>query len=118
MVRLIQFTMGLQQLRMDAVVLIRQQSCSYSRCSLTRDGLWLRNRLPYASALFARVLVTCGAVVGSCDDAQGREDVYTQADISMVAFLRQAHCARFRDRTRSVARIARLGRRVWATYLR
>ena len=39
MVRVIQFNLGRDKSRMDAVALIRQQSCSYSRRGPTRAGV-------------------------------------------------------------------------------
>lgn len=48
-------------------------------------SLWKRS-------IVARVLVTCSAVVGSCDGAQQKERVYTQAAVSMAAF-RAGHTA-------------------------
>lgn len=85
MVRLIQFTLGRDKSRVDAVALIRQQSCSYSRRGPVRAGVVVEKSSLLWKRSLAHMLVTCGAVVGSRDGAIEEERVCARMHVSMVA---------------------------------
>lgn len=109
---------GRGQLRMLAVALIRQHTCSCSRRAPTRAGVVVEKSSLLWKRCVARVM-TCGAVAdaGSRDGAEEKVRVCTKHR-QHGSFVRRVQCAEMRDNIVTVARIAELGwGPAWATHL-